>query len=332
MTRPRKESIPLPPALATPDVLVASAAVLDQVAELRTEVARLADLRMQPPKPEVRIGVCAYCGVGVKEPETTPTICQPCEWAMPIGFSDVIDGAPNAREAWRHKVFKSILSQVPVMDAREAGVVFWDELPEAQQVRGPRRWAHLDFDKIRRNNTFIRNRFELEARMQAGPHYRTGDPCPRCGCAHMWVDVPAAEGYEERFILDGKDGTPRSMTRNIPPRSASVKCGGCSHLPTVQLDPTSWRASDLGEVFAELLGLHKLDERALDLGVGWYENLPPNDKRRKLTDAPWQYLGDLHVMRCNIFRETAPLETQWRSRRLWEQINADPRSHPEAMR
>jgi hypothetical protein len=323
MIRPRKEP---------PETLTASAAVLErnamkqEIEDLRSLVLDIAD-RSVPLELGESDPFCTYCGVGLWSAVNTNPCCELCERSIPMRTET---GGLNSefRELFRSRVFIGIIGPdaKPYGDARECGVVFHDELPVKKRVVGSHRWAHLDFDMIRRKNTLAMKKAEIDRRMNEGPRFRPGEPCWRCGCAYMWVDVPAQDGYEEHLAFIDSDGNPGHVTHPVSATPAGVKCGGCSDLPT-KVRNDSGGASDLGEVFAEILGLHQLDERVVNLGVRWYSDLPPHDKRRKLVNAPFQYLGDLHEMRCNIFRETAPLEGQWRSHGLWEQLNRDPRSH-----
>jgi len=208
------------------------------------------------------------------------------------------DGVNLTDDEHRDRVLRDLLRGHPELPfwsgphlARKTEFRWWHEsgAGAAGAGGGTTRFAYID-----------RARLDESLRpASAGTPYLDGEPCGGCGCAHMWVLVP-----ESTRDVEVREGTKTTHESTVVP--AHHSCRGCASI------------RDMGEVVEKLVGLrYNADFRTL--GVGWFKELPAGDPRRKLTQAPFMYLGDLGELRRRAF-EAHPDQRHWRAFEMWRRL------------
>ncbi len=182
-----------------------------------------------------------------------------------------------------------VCGDMATQEARAVGFRWFHEVSDTQPGREP--FTYVDLPRLR----------EAHARHLAPtppvvPTLRDGDPCPLCGCAHMWVQAVVLHTHP--------DGVEHRVT--------TTECAGCGRLRDVlDLATRALGLSYSGALHARAHGL-----------LPAYDELPADDRRRRLTQAPFAYLGEVGELRLRIFAVLSE-PTHWASARVLTTVRAD---------
>jgi hypothetical protein len=280
-------------------------------------------------------GPCAYCGVTrsavLHEPDvrrgdrpgppeerpfwTTSAAGPCCAWCDDERRSDIDPSRVLPDEEHRDRVARRLVGPDLARHhlrgylAEKVGFRWWHEAPGPGTTRPRlRRFTHLDPAKLR----------DAARVSESSGSYGSGEPCPRCGCAHMWVTV--REPYERR--VSGSDQTYTAYDERR-------RCMGCA-----------W-ADDLASVVERLVGLnvrHMTYVNDSKGGIGgpasdvrfaveWYD--PGRLKMRSVRNlprrtgpavnlVPFGYL-DVPALRRKAY-EAYPDEKWWADKSIWRRL------------
>lgn len=158
-------------------------------------------------------------------------------------------------------------------EVRRAGFTFFTETPGATPG-GWERWAYLDQQAIR-----VRAAQVLSTGPPPAPKFESGDPCSRCGCAHLY----RSSGSNVLAVPQSNGHASHSVTTREP-----LVCQGCATFSSLKQVAFRIIGIDVGA------GVGTLNHHQVltAIGVTWFDQRPANPKEdlRKLTLAPWAYL------------------------------------------